>query len=250
LSDPHQQNISAAYNFPYLKAETLSSEQREELVAELRVQSEAIQNKLIIVDRTMESLEDQKISCQQLKALFKFSSYKSYCTLFEDGMSVNDLFFKLSAFFDYELLTLIIERRCPGLGDELEQYKSDLGEYCLRRIVEVPAHMLTGKSTSKDTLTIKYEKEFYDITLNDIKHLQVRLSLLLKTPLRLLKIEEGCTELMFDAACTISPLTGKEWHHLLHMKIQRLCIRNAECVFEYSEPGTHVELEYAQYSTT
>jgi hypothetical protein len=240
LSEPQQQ----AYKFPYLKAETLSLEQKEELVAKLRVQSEAIQNKFaIIVDRTMESLEDQQISCQKLKALFKFSSYKSHCTLFEDGMSVIDLFLKLSdywSFFDYELLTLIIERKCPKLRDELEQYISDLEEYCQRRIVEVPAHMLAAKSTSKNIVTIKYETEFYDITLNNIKHLQARLSLLLKTPLRLLEIEEGCTQLMFDAACTISPLTDKEKRQFPDLKIQRLCIKNPNCeTVEYSETGMY-----------
>jgi hypothetical protein len=240
LSEPQQQ----AYKFPYLKAETLSPEQREDLVAELRVQSKAIQNKFaIIVDRTKTSLEDQDISCQNLKTLFKFSAYSSHCTLFEDGMSMNDLFLELSdywSFFDYELLTLIVERRCPELGDKLEEYISDLKEYCRRRIIEVPAHMLDAKSTSKDTVTIKYEKEFYDITLNNIKDLQARLSLLLKTPLRLLEIEEGCTQLTFEAACTISPLTDKEKRQFPDLKIQRLCIKNPNCeTVEYSRTGMY-----------
>jgi ribosome-associated toxin RatA of RatAB toxin-antitoxin module len=44
-----------------LKAETLSPEQREELVAELKVQSEEMQNKFAtIVFRTMSSLQKQE----------------------------------------------------------------------------------------------------------------------------------------------------------------------------------------------
>jgi hypothetical protein len=221
--------------FPHLDVKTLSSEQREELVANLRVQSKAIKNKFaIIVQRTITSLEKQEKACEHLKALFKFSAYKSHCTLFEDEMSVIDLFCKLAdywSFFDYELLTLIIEGRCPKLRDELKQYISDLREYCRRRTVEVPAHMLTTKSTSKNTVTIIYEEKFSDITLNDIKDLQTRLSLLLETPLRLLEIEEGCTQLTFEAACTISPLTDKERRELFSdMKIQRLCIKNGNSV--------------------
>jgi hypothetical protein len=226
---------------------TVSTEQREELVAELRVQSEAIKNKFaIIVSRTLALLEKQEKPCEHLKALFKLSSYNSYCTLFVDGMSVMDLFDELSdkwSFFDYELLTLIIEGRCPELRDELEQYKSDLKEYCQHRIVEVPAHMHTAKPTSTNTVTIKYEKEFYDITLKDIKLLQARLSWLLKKPLRLLEIEEGCTQLTFDAACTTTPLTDQERKALLFSdtKIQRLCIKNGNSEpLEYLKPGTYI----------
>jgi hypothetical protein len=136
-------------------------------------------------------------------------------------MTVNALFQKLASnwsFFDYELLGLIINAYCSKLKKKFRQYKHDLGEYCRRRIVEVPAHMLTAKATSKDTITIKYGKEFYDITLKDIKDLQVKLSRLLKTPLRLLEIEEGCTQLLFDAACTITPLTDEERCQLPNMK--------------------------------
>jgi hypothetical protein len=234
-----------------LKADTLSPEEWERFVAELQVQSEEMRDKFTtIMCHTMvslqrqEKLEEPGAMINNLKVLIK-SSYKRLCTLFEEVTSVNDIFQKLAnnwSFFDYELLSLIVNTYCQELRDELEQYKSDFGEYCRRRIVEVPAHMLTAKSTSKNTVTIKYEKEFYDITLNDIKHLQARLSRLLKTPLRLLEIEEGCTQLTFDAACTISPLTYKERRQLPDLKIQHLCIKNTNSkTVEYSEPGTHLE---------
>jgi hypothetical protein len=230
-----------------LKADTLSPEEKERLVAELKFQSEEMRNKFaVIVSHTMSSLQKQEkmeepgAVCNNLKVLLKIS-YKHLCTLFEEGMNVNALFQKLASnwsFFDYELLGLIINAYCSKLKKKYRQYKHELEEYCRRRIVEVPAHMLDATSTSKNTVTIKYEKEFYAITLKDIKDLEVKLSRLLKTPLRLLEIEEGCTQLMFDTACTITPLTDKERHQFPDLKIQHLCIKNANC--KSSETGMYV----------
>jgi hypothetical protein len=239
--------------FPYLRADTLSTEEKERLMAELRVQSEEMQNNFaIIVSRVMASLEKNEVTCQKLKATFKFSSYNRLCTLFEEGMGVDDIFLKLSdywTFFDYELLTVIIKGRCPGLNDELEQYKSDLEVYCRRRIVEVPSHMIRAETIRKNTVYVKYEKEFYIITLTDIKKLEAKLSKLLKTPLRLLEIEEGCTQLVFDALHAVTLLYHEERCQLPGLKICRLCVENLNSEpEEYTAPGIWYHCNFGNFS--
>ena len=186
----------------------------------------------------MMSLKENKRIAKDIKVLMKFSSAKELCDLFKEGMSINDLFLELGdylSFFDYELLELIIKEYCSGLSTELEKYKSDLKEYCRRRIVEVPMHVIESKRTDKNVIHVKYEKEFCSITLNDIKVLEVRLAQLLETDLCLLGVEEGCTQLVLGSTHTITTLTDQQRDELVKMEILEFHMKNV-----HFESKTHL----------
>jgi hypothetical protein len=210
-----------------LNADTLSTEEREELVARLKVQSKKLLDTFAVIEfKTLASLEKKKyVTCKKLKRLIKSSSYRSLCRLFKDSMTVDDLFEELSqhwSFLDYGLLKLIINTYCPELSGQLVRYMHDLEVYCRRRIVEVPTDMLEFKPTGKTTIYVKYEKDFFTTTLSSIKELEADLSVLLNTPLRLLEIKEGCIQLVFEA---LNPLIRKEHCQLPEMNISSLNIR-------------------------
>ena len=239
--DQYTNNVSVTDQprLQYLKSEDLSKEELEKLLAKLKLQSKEMQNKFAsIVVKTIMSLNKNNKTVQDLELLMKFSSAKGLCNLFEEGMSINDLFLKLGdylSFFDYELLELIIKEYCSGLSTELEKYKSDLKEYCRRRIVEVPMNVIESKRTNENVIRVKYDKEFCSVTLNDIKDLEVRLAQLLEMDLCLLGVEEGCTQIVLVSTCFISPLTDQQKDKLIKMKLLEFHTKNV-----HFESKTHL----------
>jgi hypothetical protein len=203
--------------FSYLRKDTLSPGEQEGLEAELEFQSKEMKNKFAsIACKTMVSLqkleqqEEHGETCENLKVLIKHS-YEHLCTLFEGEIRVNKLFMKLAdhwSYFDYELLSLMINTYCGSeLRRALEEYKSDLEKHCRCRSVDVPANVLKLKLICENTV----QKE--------IKYLEVKLSQLLKKPLRLLAIKEGCIQLVFGA------LKNKE---NCELKVTVLIVRSLE----------------------
>ena len=141
-------------------------------------------------------------------------------------MEITELFLKLLkhylSFFDYEFVGMIIERHCPELIDDLEAYKSALKIYCKRRVVEVPSNVFEREGADETCLFVKCDKAFESIILDDIKALESRLSNFLDTDLFLLRVDDGCTELVFDAMCPIPPLTQSQRCQLTEMGILKL----------------------------
>jgi hypothetical protein len=212
----------------------------ETLIARLEFESKHMKKKFTtIVFKTMRLLEQKGVSCEDLLALLAFSHYDNFSTLFRDAMSIHDLFTKLMAYcsyFNYELLSLIITTFCNlELKETLEEYVSALKQYCQRRIVEVPTHMLRTEASSKNIVYIKMERDFFNTRLNDVKFIQGTLSRLLEMPLQLLSIEEGCIQLMFDALYPLTPLTDDVRRQLAQLDVQQLTIKNVN-----SEPQHYV----------
>ena len=196
------------------------------MLARLKVESDKIREDFgILIDKTRESLMNKGKSCQDLKALIKYSNKNRLYNLFEEEVEITNLFIKLSdhwSFFDYELIDLIIRRHCPELVDEMKAYKSALKTYCLRRVVEVPADAFKMEDADETRLFVKCDKSFEKIILEDIKDLESRLSALLDTDLYLLKVDDGCTELVFDTMCPIPALTKSQRSLLSEMGIEKL----------------------------
>lgn len=223
--------------FPYLKMPKLSEEKKESLLGRLKVQSDDIRSEFaILVDKTRGSLIKQGISSQDLKLLIEYSNNSRLYNLFEKEVEITDLFFKLRkylSFFDYEFVGLIIKRHCPELTNDLENYKSALKIYCKRRAVEVPADVFKREDADETSLFVKCDKSFESVILNDIKDLQSRLSELLGTDLYLLRVDDGCTELVFDAMCPIFPLIKSQRQQLSEMgilKVYSIHYKNKYCL--------------------
>ena len=178
----------------------------------------------LLTDRAREMLIKQNIKCEDLKMLIK-CPFNKLLKLFENEMSIDDLFLKLYdhlSFFDYNFFSLIIKRYCAELTQDLDIYVSDLKLYCRRRVVEVPADVFREKDADESSLFVKCDKSFESVILEDVFSLESRLSRLLGVDLFLLRVNDGCTELVFDAMCPVFPLTKPQREQLAEMGVLKL----------------------------
>ena len=227
--------------FPYLKSEHLTQGRRERLLAQLELESEKMQNEFaILVDRARESLEENNITCSKLKVLVSHSHKNTLLDLITRSGSIMDLFFELRkywSFFDYEFLSVIIDRYCLELKPDLKDYVSSFKEYCKRRICEVPANVFSKRTDDEYNLYVKCDYNFDKNTLDDVKKMELKLSNLLDTDLYLLGVEEGCIKLVFNSLCAIStPLSNEQVDELKSLGIFRL--ESNSIVYYFERSGT------------
>lgn len=194
-------------------------------MARLKVDSDTMRRKFaLLADRTKGQLSKQNIKSEDLKALIK-CPFNKLLAIFEGNSSMNDLFLKLYdhlSFFDHEFLNLLIRRHCPELTSDLNSYISDLKEYCKRRVVEVPSEVFSEENADENSLFVKCDKSFDSVILEDILDLESRLSKLLEVDLFLLRVADGCTELVFEAMCPVFPLTKSQKDQLAEMGVLKL----------------------------
>lgn len=184
---------------------TLKVEERERLELRLECESEDMQNEFaILAAKTMLSLSELNVPpVKKLKFLIENSKF--YRKVYEAIENVDDFNSVMSclsdywSFFDYQLLELIIRTFCGNLTDKLEEYEGKFKEFCQRRLCEVPKGALGVRAENGDALYLKIDDNFsYKKTkVLDVKKLEYRLSKLLDTELVLLRIDEGCLELIF-----------------------------------------------------
>lgn len=179
----------------------------------------------ILVDRTRESLETQKVTCSTLSVLLQHSQENKILNLTRKCKTIRKLFLKLAdywTFFDYEFLRYIIVRHCSELKSELTEYESSFKQYCKRRLCELPANVF-GNTGDRNNLYVKIDRNFTTSKVKDVKKLECRLSRLLDTELCLLKVEKGCIKLTFTCLSEFhSPLSHQHIEKLKEMKITRL----------------------------
>ena len=105
--------------FPYLKAENLTTVQREELIAELTVESEDMRSKFAnLISRMNTSLQDNKVSVKKLKITCKSLKLDELVEILCDETDMDEAIFKASdfwSFFDYEIVKSIISSHCADL---------------------------------------------------------------------------------------------------------------------------------------
>ena len=155
---------------------------------------------------------------------------------------------KYWSFFNYDLLALIIRRHCPELLPNLENYISEFKKYCQRRLCEVPADIFESRSDEKNNLYVKLDHYFDKITAKEAKDLERRLSKLLATELYLLRIEEGCVQLVFSSLCDLKQtflLSAQQKAELSQMKILQLYYEDQllyKKVYEVVIPDSEIDL--------
>ncbi len=238
--------------FPYLKAENLTKKRRERLLAQLEVESGKTQDKFaILVDRARESLENQRIACNDLKVLVSHSQKNRLINLLEQSKTIAGLFFELRkywSFFDYEFLSVIINRHCPELKSELNEFVSSFKEFIKRRVCEVPADVFKKREDDEYNLYVKYSHDFDKITMEDVKQLEYKLSDLLGTDLYLLEVEEGCIRLVFYSSCAITTsLNTEQIEDLKELGVSRL-YSDSVIYFDSTDISTVSEVKPRQLS--
>ena len=193
-----------------------------------------------LVCMTMESLEKQSKTVKDLIVLLKGCDtldrgsnrlIKHLKKLIKVG-DIKDAFlvlFDYWSYFDYELLSTIINTWCKDLKPDLDNYISDFVNYCELRVCEVPSDSCgreLPKLDSKKRLYIKIDSTFLHdmqrIKLKDIKNLQSSLSELLCTSLFLLNVEDGCIKLTFHCLHELDvlfPVSSKQGEDLQRLGV-------------------------------
>ena len=154
---------------------------------------------------------------------------------------------KYWSYFDYELLSTIINTWCKDLKPDLETYISAFVNYCELRVCELPSDSCERelpKLDSKVRLYIKIDSTFLNdmqrIKLKDIKDLQSSLSELLCTSLFLLNVEDGCIKLTFHCLHELDalfPVSSKQGEDLQSLGVTMIYSENHH-LYPITERGT------------
>ena len=215
--------------FPYLQITDLTEEQKDELIERLTSESDRIKTQFaVLVSKTSISLKNNDVSVGNLKLTLKSLGLDELVEKIYNESDLTEALITASdywSFFDYETVTSIISSYCTNLQQEAESYISSFKIYCQRRLCEVPIDNFKTEIHKKTTkLHVKMDETF-TIPLNKVKKIERKLSSLLDTSLRLLKIEDGCIELIFSCLRKIHllfPLNSQQEEDLLQMGVLRL----------------------------
>ena len=207
----------------------MTKEERDRRICQLKFESSEMKSKFaILVDRTREALEIKNIAPADLEVLVMHCERSDMIKLLKKKKTIRKLFCALSeywSFFDYEFLSVIIERHCPELKSHLNNYEADFKTFCKRRLCEIPSDIFRTKKGHRNNLYVKYNQSVYQMKLETAQKLELKLSALLKTTLYLLEVNEGCVELVFDSFCNLDeifPLSSRIKEQLGRMGVIKL----------------------------
>ena len=140
----------------------MTTKQREELTAQLERKTKKMKDKFaILVSKTMQHLKSQNTTIEDLIILFDGcgtinGGNRLITELKEENK--NDIYraFEILrnywSFFDYELVSTIVNAMCHELKPDLREYISAVKEYCKRRLCEGPAGSYDRKRSDKDAI--------------------------------------------------------------------------------------------------
>ena len=186
-----------------------------------------------LVDSTLQSLQQNNVTLEELKVAVKMYLPNKVHALFSSAKSLNDMFLEdLSdywSFFDYELLAFIIKRRCKELQGDLDGYIAIFKEYCKRKYSEVPTAFNSKARERYFKLTVKVYGEFDHITMEQVKEIECQLKKITGLDLSLSRIGDGCIELVFISLSgedDMLPLSAQDKEKLSEMGVLKIYSAN------------------------
>ena len=205
--------------------------------------------------RTLVSILEKKTSVKTLRTTLTNLNGRNGNKLTEQLQKISDMdeaFFELTqfwSFFEYNILTCIIQTFSSELQPELDRYNSLLTEYCKRRVYEVPDGSGCGKESEEEKiLYIRIDKSFSEeikrVRIEDLTDLESNIGLLLGTSLLYLDIMEGSIIISFKCLHeldVIFPLCAKQEEELKELGVTRIYSTNHE-YFRHSTPLTETGL--------
>ena len=159
--------------------------------------------------------------------------FSALSTKLLNATSVTDIIhaiFGYLSFFNYH----VIEHLIQVFGsqedkEELKKYKEKLNEYCKRRVFECPPlYSLPGRSDHV-VVAVKLDDDLTKYTLKTLQTFWLKLAKelkLLKHSLRIVSVEEGCMQLIFEIPSLVSrqifPLSIEQENALRDEKVIEL----------------------------
>ena len=228
--------------FPYLKHDSLTENQREKVLTKLSDEFETIKSKFSsLAYQTLQSLKISGKNPCDVHALIKEYVPKKHKILdyLEMSEKIDKLFIRnYWSFFDYELLALVIKNCCPDLNVKLSEYVATFNAYCCRRVSEVPTSgtNFTLVSGRHFIIRVKLGKEF-SITMKEIKELENSLRKITEIDLSISKFELGSIVVVFVSLSeedNMLPLNEEGKHELFERGVLKLYSDN-NVYFDYNE---------------
>ena len=232
----HALGLPNKSNFPHLKTDGLTENERVNLLTKLMEDYDMIRQEFAcLVHSTLQSLKSQNTTLEELKVAVKtYLPQSGVHTLFSGTKSLNEMFlddlFEYWSFFDYELLAFIIKNQCKELQADLNEYIKVFKEYCKRKVSEVPTdfNSKTGRRFLYN-LVVKIKEEFDHITMEQVKEVECQLRNITCLDLSLSRVGDGCIELTFISLSGELPLSAHDKEELYEMGVLKLYSTN--CVY-------------------
>ena len=250
----HALGLPNKLNFPHLKTDGLTENERVDLLTKLMEDYDTIcQEFACLVHSTLKSLKSQNTTLEELEVAVKtYLPQSRVHTLFSGTKSLNEMFlddlFEYWSFFDYELLEFIIKNQCKELQADLNEYIKVFKEYCKRRFSEVPKdfNSKTGRRFVYK-LVVKIKEEFDHITMEQVKEVECQLRNMTSLDLSLSRVGDGCIELTFISLSGELPLSAHDKEELYEMGVLKLysanCVYYDRCESSPSDGGAQERLD-------
>ena len=213
-----------AKDFPKLET-NLSPGKKEKLMIRLKVDSDRIIKKFgSLLSKTEKALENSNkhVTADNLKSFLENCSYQKVSESIKPSDTIPMVMRKIKkaqcwSFFDFELLESLIETYCKEeIAADYQQYVADFNDYCKRRLYEVPKSAFSSADDSTN-FVVKLDKKF-DVPLNYIKEVELKLSKILGLELKLKKVKQGCIELTFGQFSTENIVIGVSKQKTVYLK--------------------------------
>ena len=208
----------------------------------------------VLVGATLDRLIGKSVTVKTLRSTLTNLNGRDGNKITEEliGMTdINDAFMVFSkfwSFFEYDILSSIIESFCQNLMSQLDEYNSSLKCYCKRRVCEVPKGSGGNESEEEKILHIQVDETFVAeitrIKLENLKVLGSELGRLLETSLLIIEIINGSIIISFKCLHefnVIFPLCAKQEEELQKIGVRRIYSKNHE-YFRHSSPLTETGL--------
>ena len=127
-------------------------------------------------------------------------------SIYDVGFVIHDYL----SFFHYEMIEHIIDDFGTSADKtQLKSYKSKLDEYCTHRLFECPPQYGYSCKSQHASIAVKLDEDLEVFTVKQLKQFWSRLARHLQLSeyaLRLVSVEEGCMQLLFQIPSFAAPL--------------------------------------------
>ena len=185
----------------------MSEEEKEDLKERLILESDEMMEKFsVLVGKTISSCKQDSFGVSDLRAVLKNYSAGKVLESLDSGTDTGNMWEKIAdywSFFDYKILSIIIKGLCKDHADllqDLNEYVSDIKEYCKRRLCEVPIDSFSKGIHDKEhrCFNVKFDPpNGFFTSVENIAWQNKSLSKILETKVRLCEFEDGCINFVY-----------------------------------------------------
>ena len=182
----------------------MSEEERYYYLYNLNKHTEKVKTAFAGLVFELQKYLEQTSSVQEvlhsLKLFFQDKAFAEQLNCHKTFMDIFNKIFEYISFFDYEVIKFLIRHLgLKTIKKKLKKYERMFCKYSKRRIVECPDDTFGEMNGNTKVLKIKTDKSIEELTVEELKELQCKMSSVLgKKLLHLLRVEEGCVQLMFQ----------------------------------------------------